>query len=224
MPGFPQHDEGPGSEAGSRSLSREDYEAWKAERDAAALQRREVASEERRAAIEAGTAQMTGREMFDYCPEVFDVDEAGRHSSAQGSPARARPQEVVTGVAGLEATLAGLECLSPGVRVGVMFTANEDPATGQSWCGDCRRAEPEVRAAFHGAILVMCLVGDRHTWRDAGHPLRRHEQLQLRGVPVLAEWSAAGGWGRQFDLESCADAASVAAMARDFLSDLLLDS
>ena len=72
----------------------------------------------------------------------------------------------------------------------VLFAADDEAGSRQSWCGDCRRALPAISAALAGvpagsATLLRCNVGSKAEWKDGGHPLRRHEDLMVRG----------GGWG-----------------------------
>lgn len=56
----------------------------------------------------------------------------------------------------------------------VVFLADADPATGISWCPDCVRCGPAVKAvmADKQASLLEVLVGPRAVWKDPQHPLR----------------------------------------------------
>lgn len=56
----------------------------------------------------------------------------------------------------------------------VLFLADDDPATGVSWCPDCVRCGPAVKrvCADKNASLLEVLVGQRPVWKDPEHPLR----------------------------------------------------
>ena len=56
----------------------------------------------------------------------------------------------------------------------VLFVADDDPATGVSWCPDCVRSGPAVKGvmADKGLSLLEVLVGQRAEWKDPQHPLR----------------------------------------------------
>ncbi|KAL1827909.1 hypothetical protein ACET3Z_006321 [Daucus carota] len=74
----------------------------------------------------------------------------------------------------------------------ILFLADIDPATSQSWCPDCVRAEPviykKLEACSDDVALLKAYVGDRPTWRNPQHPLRNDPQFKLKGVPTLILW------------------------------------
>ncbi len=77
----------------------------------------------------------------------------------------------------------------------VLFTSGNDPATGEAWCPDCRRAVPPAvaAAAAAGVTLLVVDVGERPAWKDAAHPLRTLPGLELRCIPTLLTWDPAAG-------------------------------
>ncbi|EDO42121.1 predicted protein [Nematostella vectensis] len=82
-----------------------------------------------------------------------------------------------------------------GKRIFVMFIGAIDE-TGDSWCPDCVRAEPNVEKAvenFQGdknaAVFILAIVGDRPTWKDPNNEFRVHEKLRLKSIPTLMEWN-----------------------------------
>ncbi len=103
----------------------------------------------------------------------------------------------------------------------VLFTSGDDPATGQPWCPDCRRAVPAVRAAADtaGVTLLVVDVGERPAWKDAAHSFRTSETLQLRCIPTLMAWDVthARPLARiDKELETASDEAAVQALAAAF--------
>ncbi|KAL3695819.1 hypothetical protein R1sor_009895 [Riccia sorocarpa] len=88
----------------------------------------------------------------------------------------------------------------------LLFLANRDSALGKSWCPDCVRAEPVIYKVVDGAekpvTLVRVYVGDRPTWRNAEHPLRKDPRFTLKGVPTLIKWENGGITGRLEDYEA----------------------
>ncbi|GBG85501.1 hypothetical protein CBR_g40140 [Chara braunii] len=87
-----------------------------------------------------------------------------------------------------------MEKLAEVPNVYVVFLADKDRSTGQSWCPDCRKAEPVIDKCFAEAaaekerVLVRCYVGDGPTWRNPQHPFRTDSRLKLTGVPTLVRW------------------------------------
>lgn len=86
-------------------------------------------------------------------------------------------------------------------RLFVLVTGERDE-TGNSWCGDCDKAEPLIHARLKeiGASLVDCQV-DRPGYKgykcegdtcikqtDVTHPYRVHPGLQIKSIPTLFTW------------------------------------
>ncbi|KAK1382747.1 thioredoxin-like protein Clot [Heracleum sosnowskyi] len=88
----------------------------------------------------------------------------------------------------------------------ILFLADIDPATSQSWCPDCVRAEPviykKLEASSDDVALLKAYVGDRPTWRNSQHPLRIDSQFKLKGVPTLILWENDEIKGRLEDHEA----------------------
>ncbi|KAJ3113950.1 Thioredoxin domain-containing protein 17 [Phlyctochytrium bullatum] len=75
-------------------------------------------------------------------------------------------------------------------RIFVYLFANEDPATGQSWCPDCRNAEPLIKKHLEtvdGGLVLEVAAGDRPTWKDPNNFYRHHAELKATSVPTLYE-------------------------------------
>jgi len=77
----------------------------------------------------------------------------------------------------------------------VLCTGKEDPATGESWCPDCVKAEPVIEKCMskidEKAVFIFCVVGDRPTWKDPNCDFRTHPKLLLKGIPTLMKWGTA---------------------------------
>ncbi|XP_066492422.1 thioredoxin domain-containing protein 17 [Tiliqua scincoides] len=77
-----------------------------------------------------------------------------------------------------------------GRRVFAYFSGDKDPASGASWCPDCVRAEPVVRAELphlpEGSAFVYCQVGSRAEWKDPDNEFRK--RLRLSAVPTLLKY------------------------------------
>ena len=131
-----------------------------------------------------------------------------------------------TNVLGFYSSLAS-QLAAAGGEALVLFAAGDDPATGASWCGDCRRVVPllaEALAAFAAdrpaPVLLHVDVGPREAWKDRPeHPLRREPGLELQCVPTLA-WYTAAGPARTMgpEIEKCEDDAAVRAALATFLA------
>ncbi|XP_060612814.2 thioredoxin domain-containing protein 17 [Anolis sagrei] len=72
----------------------------------------------------------------------------------------------------------------------VYFSGDKDPDTGTSWCPDCVRAEPIVRAQLthlpDGAAFIYCQVGPRDYWKNPDNEFKK--KLKLTGVPTLLKY------------------------------------
>ncbi|KAL2642493.1 hypothetical protein R1flu_010080 [Riccia fluitans] len=88
----------------------------------------------------------------------------------------------------------------------LLFLANRDSSLGKSWCPDCVRAEPVIYKVVDGAekpvTLLRVYVGDRPTWWNPEHPLRKDSRFALKGVPTLVKWENGGIAGRLEDHEA----------------------
>ena len=96
---------------------------------------------------------------------------------------------------GLEAQLSKY-AKDESVKLFVQVVASDDPATGESWCGDCRRAKQPMHEALSqvaGHVVVLnCPVTRAEYKGNAEHPYRTDERLQLTAVPTLYRWTADG--------------------------------
>lgn len=74
----------------------------------------------------------------------------------------------------------------------VLFTGKVDPSTGESWCPDCVKADPIIEKCVlnipAGNTFIVCVVGDRPTWKDPQCIFRTHEKTKLKGIPTLLKW------------------------------------
>ncbi|KAJ3333554.1 hypothetical protein HDU76_006861 [Blyttiomyces sp. JEL0837] len=87
-------------------------------------------------------------------------------------------------------------------RVFLYLRANNDPATGQSWCPDCRNADPLIQktiGTIAEATLVYVAVGDKPTWKNADNFYRKDELLRAFCVPTLYEISKDGSILKRLD-------------------------
>ncbi|KAJ7308948.1 hypothetical protein JRQ81_008228 [Phrynocephalus forsythii] len=97
----------------------------------------------------------------------------------------------VRGYAELDRALLRQKGQQPGRRpVFVYFSGDKDPGSGASWCPDCVKAEPIVRAELpnlpEGAVFIYCQVGDRAYWKNPDNEFRKN--LKLTGVPTLLKY------------------------------------
>ncbi|XP_069040567.1 thioredoxin domain-containing protein 17 [Lepisosteus oculatus] len=76
-----------------------------------------------------------------------------------------------------------------GKDVFAYFSGDKDDK-GVSWCPDCVKAEPVVRAELRhlpaGSVFIYCQVGDRPYWKDPNNEFRK--VLKLSGVPTLLRY------------------------------------
>ncbi|KAI9034569.1 hypothetical protein DFJ74DRAFT_700946 [Hyaloraphidium curvatum] len=86
-------------------------------------------------------------------------------------------------------------------------------ANGASWCPDCRRSEPTIRAALSpDATLLLLDGGDKPTWKDPGNYYRHLAEVKGTAVPTLIKWGAQGEIARLVDVPDCADDAKLKAL------------
>eukprot|EP00897_Mesotaenium_endlicherianum_P010489 jgi/Mesen1/9469/ME000063S08924 len=75
----------------------------------------------------------------------------------------------------------------------VLFLGNNLAETGESWCPDCRAADPVISKVFgtspRNMTLVRVYVGDKPTWKDPLNPFRS-TPYRVTGVPTLARWES----------------------------------
>ena len=136
---------------------------------------------------------------------------------ARPPPAPAMPALLHADVASFASSLKLLHAAPP--PRAVLFVSGLDPASNQSWCPDCRRAQPAVeRAATDGdASLLVVDVGDRASWKSAGHPFRVDAALKLTCIPTLLAAKGAGeDLSPRLDLEEAASSEEVYALTAAF--------
>ncbi|KAL7061416.1 hypothetical protein AAHC03_0303 [Spirometra sp. Aus1] len=79
----------------------------------------------------------------------------------------------------------------PDKRRFVYFIASPDE-TGQSWCPDCRRAQPFVDEARtqlpENAMWFDVHTGDKPTWKDPQNEFRICPELAVKKVPTILEF------------------------------------
>ncbi|XP_069083089.1 thioredoxin domain-containing protein 17 isoform X2 [Pleurodeles waltl] len=75
-------------------------------------------------------------------------------------------------------------------EVFVLFSGNKTEE-GISWCPDCVKAEPVIRAELkhlpEGSIFIYCQVGERAYWKDPNNEFKKN--LKLTGVPTLLKYN-----------------------------------
>ncbi|SGY16835.1 BQ5605_C012g07005 [Microbotryum silenes-dioicae] len=63
------------------------------------------------------------------------------------------------------------------------FFASIDPNTGESWCIDCRKAQPVIDQHVPEANSALVFVGDRSEWKSS--PLR--EAFGISRIPTIVK-------------------------------------
>lgn len=75
-----------------------------------------------------------------------------------------------------------------------LFFGNRDPATGESWCSDCRAALPvvmRVAERTEGAVLLFCNVGVRDQWKEKPeNPYRTSAVSHVKCIPTLIRYNS----------------------------------
>lgn len=69
----------------------------------------------------------------------------------------------------------------------LIFMANDDPETKQSWCSDCAKAKPIIEEAMEDLrhpSIVYVLVGSRDEWKRDNNPFKLHE-FKVTNVPTV---------------------------------------
>ncbi|KAA0198744.1 hypothetical protein FBUS_03510 [Fasciolopsis buskii] len=65
---------------------------------------------------------------------------------------------------------------------------------GQSWCPDCRRADPIVKCALRelpeDAVFIFTEVGGRVMWRNPSNPFRTNKAFRLRFIPTIVRFGS----------------------------------
>lgn len=67
---------------------------------------------------------------------------------------------------------------------------------GQSWCGDCRKAEPLIQKKFpadEAMRLTNQYAGDRETWRNPDNTWRK---FGVTALPTLFKVTPDGTWSK----------------------------
>mmetsp|Transcript_11165 Transcript_11165/g.18242 ORF Transcript_11165/g.18242 Transcript_11165/m.18242 type:complete len:148 (-) Transcript_11165:68-511(-) len=120
----------------------------------------------------------------------FEKDEKIGTSRILSIPEKDAPLPVEKLEKAVESLIAGEKDV-----VFVLFTGNKD-ASGLSWCGDCRVADPIIRRVLKRLPselkIVVVPVGDRSTYKTSGHPYRTDKKIRLTAIPTLIPWSSKG--------------------------------
>ncbi|KAJ3325906.1 Rab-like protein 2A [Boothiomyces sp. JEL0866] len=84
----------------------------------------------------------------------------------------------------------------PYKRIFVVFYGSIDPNTGESWCGDTRKALPLIRKTLskvQHSVLLLVAAGDRETYKFLpNHPYKIDPVIKLQSVPTLIEYDHNG--------------------------------
>ncbi|KAH7050191.1 hypothetical protein B0J12DRAFT_663499 [Macrophomina phaseolina] len=75
----------------------------------------------------------------------------------------------------------------------VVYASHVD---GQSWCGDCRAAEPVVEKKFgdkFGERAWVVFAGDKAEWRTPENVWRK-KPFEITHLPTLVKVTAEGKW------------------------------
>lgn len=75
----------------------------------------------------------------------------------------------------------------------VIYASHVD---GQSWCGDCRAAEPIVEKKFggkYGEKIWVVYAGDKVEWRAPDNPWRK-EPFKITHLPTLVKFTPEEKW------------------------------
>lgn len=76
----------------------------------------------------------------------------------------------------------------------LLFVASSDPVTKESWCSDCRNAQPIIDKTVQEfefneqLVLAVIQVGHKDQWKSSDNPFRTHE-LKVTAVPTLISLS-----------------------------------
>ena len=102
-----------------------------------------------------------------------------------------------------------------GKAIFVLFTGKEDSTTGNSWCPDCVKAEPIIEKSIPKIkpenSFIVCIVGDRPTWKDPQCEFRTNPQTKLKGIPTLMKWDTS----ERLNSDECAKADLVTMLFTD---------
>ncbi|KMZ68235.1 Thioredoxin domain-containing protein [Zostera marina] len=96
-----------------------------------------------------------------------------------------------------------------GIKKILLFLADKDPTTNESWCPDCVVSEPVIYKKLEDSsadvVLLRAFVGDRATWRTHTHPFRNDPDFKLTGVPTLIRWENDKIIARLEDYQACVE-------------------
>jgi len=145
----------------------------------------------------------------------------GGDADEKSTSVNAYPSFSVDNSTELDSTIQDMEAKrNPTTTVFVYVVATKDPATGVSWCGDCRNAEPIVSQVMseHAASVIVI---EAPVLKDGykTHPYRAHPKLQLKAIPTLYKLKGGDIAGALVEGE-CADIAKV----RKFVKGAIQDS
>ncbi|PAA62118.1 hypothetical protein BOX15_Mlig003659g3, partial [Macrostomum lignano] len=92
-----------------------------------------------------------------------------------------------------QSNLASLTTDEKVSRIFTLFMAATDPNTGDSWCPDCRAAEPLIEEALgqlenrDDVVFFIVEVGNRQAWSDGDNVFRHLADQCVTGLPTLVE-------------------------------------
>ncbi|XP_069766257.1 thioredoxin domain-containing protein 17 isoform X2 [Narcine bancroftii] len=94
----------------------------------------------------------------------------------------------VVDVSGFEEFVKAVD-RNQGKSIFAYFTGSKG-ADGVSWCEDCVRAEPIVRAELdklpEGSVFICCQTGTRPEWKNLENKFRT--ELKITKVPTLMRY------------------------------------
>lgn len=74
---------------------------------------------------------------------------------------------------------------------------------GESWCPDCRDAEPVVEAALKKApsdiVFILSIVGDKPEWKSPDNEFRTNPEFKLKEIPTIVDY----GTDKRLGCEDC---------------------
>jgi hypothetical protein len=97
-------------------------------------------------------------------------------------------------------------------QIFVLFYAEKNAETGESWCSDCIKGEPIIISSINhhnpDAILVYCNVKHWDYRKKDTYPYRHNPLIKLNCVPTLHRWENGKSVGLLND-KQCQDPALV---------------
>jgi len=76
----------------------------------------------------------------------------------------------------------------------VLFTAAENPQTGELWCNDCERARPYLKPVYSlpQITIIECIIQRTGYVNNPNHPYKKHKDIKLTHIPTLIWWKSSG--------------------------------